>query len=220
MIRLISCVIILLGISTTSWATCLDEAASYADRICGELVCSGSATHVDASGQVTAEAKGIIARVLGSASGEVDVNVLREKYTNVVRDELAGELRSVRDCRVKMEAVARNEVCRRPIIYNTCQHPSFGLAKWGTVEKIQSAAGWRGGWTQDAYCARLIQSSISAHNISGDRKAEVLSKWEEGKWGNATFRTNRQYRYNCIINLSYNPIYNSRQDPICGIQSR
>ncbi len=205
--------------SISAYASCLDDAANYADRICGEISDSGSEAFVDASGNLTAEASSIIRRVFGSASGQLHINALKTNYINVVREDLAIELKNARQCRMKMEAVARQEVCVKPTVYNTCEHQSFGIASWGNVEEIYDATGWMNGWTQDAYCAQVIRTALSSRGIGNQQhESVILDSWENAKWDIPMFNIGRKYRYHCKIKLSYNPIYNRKNDPICGVQ--
>lgn len=220
-VKIILCTLYFLAVLAPlpSVAACLDEAATYADRICGEIANSGSSSFVDASGDLTAEASSIIRRVLGKAGGSINVAVLKSEYENVLREHLADELKNIRGCRERMESVARKEACVRSTVYKTCRDASFGVSSWGSVEEITDATEWRDGWTQDAFCAQAIGNAISTRNIGNQlHQAEILRKWEDAKWGNATLRTDRKYRYHCQIRLSYNPVFNQRQDPICGIE--
>ena len=44
-------------------ASCLDETAAFAERVCGEISNKGSSQLVSGSGQLSAEAKGLITRI-------------------------------------------------------------------------------------------------------------------------------------------------------------
>lgn len=216
-LNFISFALAIIFTTTTANANCLTEAADYTDRICGELEKFGSSSLIDASGNLNASAKGVISRVFGEAGGEAVIKGFEEKYFNVPRDQLSQELRDARGCRERIEVVARTETCRRPVVYATCRHPDFGRERWGSQETLTDATGWRGGWTQPAFCNDAINRAISARGLSGSpHESQVLKSWEEGKWGNATFRTNRQYRYHCQFVLRWNPVYAEKQDPKCG----
>ena len=105
------------------------------------------------------------------------------------------------------------------IVYNTCSDPSFGLRSWGNSEVIQLSTGWRSGWDQTAWCNQAIANAVRDRRIGGQQHtSEIMRKWEDARWGNTVLRTNRQYKYHCKFRLNWNPIYDSRQDPICGIQ--
>jgi hypothetical protein len=199
-------------------ADCLDDAANYTDRICGEILRTGSSSVLDASGNLNIEAKGIISKVFGTAGGNAVVRAFEDQYTNVPRDQLARELASARGCRERIEAIARQETCRRPVVYKKCRHPDFGQEGWASQDKIEDATGWRGGWTQPAFCNEAINKAIVARGISGQPyDVKVLRSWENGKWDNPTLRIGRKYRYHCEFQLNWNPVYFERQDPKCGI---
>lgn len=69
-------------------ATCLEEAALFATRVCGELASRGRATLVTGTGELNAEAKGIISRILGSAGGEFKAGAELSTYEGLVREQL------------------------------------------------------------------------------------------------------------------------------------
>jgi hypothetical protein len=92
-------------------ASCLEDAASFADRVCGEISNKGSSQLVSGSGALSAEARGLIARMLGSAQASGNVDAAVTSYENVTREELAKEHANVRDCREQMIIVAVRQVC-------------------------------------------------------------------------------------------------------------
>lgn len=47
-----------------AFASCLEEAAGFAERVCGEISSRGSSQLISGSGELNAEAKGLIARML------------------------------------------------------------------------------------------------------------------------------------------------------------
>jgi hypothetical protein len=73
----------------------------------------GSSQLITGSGELSAEAKGLIARMLGSAQGSASVDEAVSTYENVAREELAKEHANVRDCRVHMVDVAMKQVCKQ-----------------------------------------------------------------------------------------------------------
>jgi hypothetical protein len=102
----------LLVIPSTSVASCLDDTAAFAERVCGEISNKGSSQLISGSGQLSAEAKGLIARALGSAQGDAKLDAAVSSYENVVREELAKEHANARDCKIKMVGVAVAQVCQ------------------------------------------------------------------------------------------------------------
>jgi hypothetical protein len=94
-----------------AFADCLSDAAAFANRICGEVSNRGSARLVTSSGELNAEARGLIRRLLGSAGGELKGETEFTGYENVLREQLASELVNVRQCGVRMAEAAMKQVC-------------------------------------------------------------------------------------------------------------
>jgi hypothetical protein len=109
----LSSLALLIAMTSSALATCLDDAATFAERVCGELSNHGSSQLITGSGELSAEAKGLIARMLGSAQGSASVNEAVSAYDNVTREELANEHANVRDCKEHMVAVAMKQVCKQ-----------------------------------------------------------------------------------------------------------
>ena len=72
----------------TTWAeaACLEDAATFALRICGELAQKGKSTLVTGSGDLSAEAKGILTRVLGSAGADFKTGAEYKTYEGLVQE--------------------------------------------------------------------------------------------------------------------------------------
>jgi hypothetical protein len=68
------------------------EAAAFAQRICGEVKNRGSSTFIKTDGELTAEAKGLIRRLLGSAGATLQGQTEFTTYETVLQQQLAGEL--------------------------------------------------------------------------------------------------------------------------------
>lgn len=195
-------------------ANCLSDVAQFSEEICGSIENSGSAQRLSANGALSAEAEGIIRRVLGQASGNVDVDYLDERFRGVLREQLAGDRIDVRDCRQNMVAVAQQEAC---ITYRFCRRAEFGLERYANEQRFSGSTGWRGGgYNPDAWCSDYIRKTIDSLNIgSQDYSATVVNKREEARWTGWHGR-DRQYNYHCTIKIQWNPIYKQRRDPICG----
>lgn len=72
-----------------------------ADSICGEIMRDGSSRDIEIEGEVSAELKGLAKR-LADAGIEGSARLEDGRYANVLRDELGEELKSARDCRMKV----------------------------------------------------------------------------------------------------------------------
>lgn len=195
-------------------ANCLSEVRQFAVEICGSIENSGSAQRLRASGELSAEAEGIVRRVLGQAGGNIDVDYLDETFRGVLRDHLAGDRIDVRDCRQNMVAVARQEAC---ITYQLCRRAEFGLEQYANEQRFSGSTGWRGGgYNPDAWCSDYMRKTIASLNIGNqDYAARVVNKREEARWTGWHGR-DREYNYHCTVEIQWNPIYKQRRDPICG----
>jgi hypothetical protein len=111
---------------------CLDDAATFADRICGELSNRGSSQLITGTGELSAEAKGIIAKMLGSAQGAANVSEVVSSYENVAREQLAQDHANIRDCKAHMVDVAVKQVCKQ-----AAQSPPLFIVG-GSVGSIQT----------------------------------------------------------------------------------
>ena len=105
--------VVLLQSDPVAAATCLDDVAAFAVRICGEIANSGTSTIVDATGNVNANVSNIIRRVVGEGTANVSGRVLYDTYTGVLRDQLGPVQFNVIDCRQKMVNVAVPQVCQK-----------------------------------------------------------------------------------------------------------
>ena len=160
------------SLAESAGAACLDEAAAFARKVCGELSSRGSSNLVTTSGELNAEAKGILHRFIGSASGEICGKTQIETYEGVVRDQLTQARFNELNCRSEMAKIAVAQACQKPITYKTCRHADFGQAGWARQETVPCTSGWRdGGYNPDAYCADCQASAISASNSHCDREA-------------------------------------------------
>lgn len=109
---------------------------------------------------------------------------------------------------------------RAPIIYRTCALPEFGQIGWQRNVTVNQSSGWVGpGSNPDNWCNELINRTIQGRDIGPEHDAKVISKGEEGRWGNAMLHTNRQYNYHCQVIISWDPIYQSKSSPACGIET-
>jgi hypothetical protein len=93
-------------------ATCLDDVANFAIRICGDIENSGTSTVIDANGNVDASISNIIKKVVGGASTSINGHILYDTYVGVAREQLAGARFNAIDCRQKMVNIAVAQVCQ------------------------------------------------------------------------------------------------------------
>lgn len=204
------------ALPSVSVASCLNEVKDFAIEICGAIADSGSAQKLSASGELSAEAQGIIRRILGSAGGNVDTEYLNESWSGVLQNELSEDRFDTRQCRREMVQIAREEAC---VSVNTCRRPEFGLERYGNVQQFSGGSGWKdGGYSQPAYCSDLERATISSLGLrGGSYSSRVVASGERGRWVVRGLNPrHRQYHYQCTIEISWNPIYRARQDVVCG----
>jgi hypothetical protein len=143
----------LLVVTTTAiapfvaYADCLQEAANFAQTICGELKTTGRSTLVMASGDLTSEAKGLIAKALEQIGSAVEGKVETKTFENVLQEQLAEELVDLRQCTIQMAKAGWDQVCTKTPVWKTCSNKEFGLAGWANEETLNGTSGWRGGHT-------------------------------------------------------------------------
>ena len=119
--------VLLMSMASIANASCLDEVASFAEKICGEIQNRGMGTLTEANGELKADVSGIVRKVVGEAGGGINVKHLEDSYENVLRKDLANELFNVRECRVKMVEVGREEACTKQAtstLSRTCKYTS------------------------------------------------------------------------------------------------
>jgi hypothetical protein len=88
--RFILALIVSMYCSGAMAASCLDEVAAFAARICGDIANSGTSTVVDANGNIDAGISNIIRKVVGGASTSINGHLLYDTYAGVAREQLAG----------------------------------------------------------------------------------------------------------------------------------
>jgi len=98
------------GISSAeAFASCLDEAADFAQRICGAINDRGKTTLVTTSGDLNAEAKGLIKQLLGSAGANFQGGATIKTYENVLQEQLQQE--HFDQCAQNMAKAGIEQVC-------------------------------------------------------------------------------------------------------------
>lgn len=195
-------------------ADCQEQAVRIAEQLCREVRSMGQSRTITASGELSAETRGLL-RGLLSGSADIDGSVVLDEYENVLRTDLPALLQSQIACRERMFLAASERGCRKTA--NTCRDPAFGLEKWRSTERIVDSTGWRSGWTQPAWCEEAKRRAIAARVTPGTPyEVAILRSWENAKWDNPTFRIGRKYRYHCELEIKWNPLYRAKQDPICG----
>lgn len=203
---------------TAARADCLNEAADFAQKICGEVKTMGKSTLVTGTGDLSASAKGLIAKALGELGGSVGVSIESKSFENVLQEQLGAELVNVRACGIAMSKAAMDQVCVKAPVYTTCTNQAFGLNHWDNEETLNGTSGLRGGgYNQNAYCTDFINSAIQSRGLGNlPHAVDIISHSEESRRTGAFGTGPVQYNYHCSIKLNWNPVYNAKADPLCG----
>jgi len=143
-------------------ASCLDEVKQFAIDICGEIDKTGNTNMLDVNGNIKAEAKGIITRIVGGASVSGDIKSTTEAYENVLRKDLGADLIDIRKCKKEMAKMAFDEVCKKERKVKTPVLPQLIPLSYDFLD-------------QNGYYHRP-PTSTSPRNCSGDcdRKAREI----------------------------------------------
>jgi hypothetical protein len=149
-----------------AYAECLQEAGDFAERICGQVKTMGKSTLVTANGDLTDEAKSLIAKALGQLGGNLQGTVEIQTFEIVLHEQLASELVNVRQCGIQMAKAVMDQVCTKTPVWKTCTNQAFGLSRWDNEETLHGTSGWRGGgYNEGAYCTDFINATIHARGL-------------------------------------------------------
>jgi hypothetical protein len=82
---------------------------------------------------------------------------------------------------------------RKPVVYKTCEHPSFGRKGWQHSEVVDQSSGWRGGGgSPQNWCNDLAAAFIQRNSIGSDReveRSEAMRAIRETLWGASSITT-------------------------------
>jgi hypothetical protein len=133
-------VLIFLTISMSSAsASCLDDVAVFAEKICGQIQKTGTSHLIEANGSLKAEISGIVRKVVGGGTGGISGKITSETYENVLRTDLAKELFDVRSCRIKMVDVGRAELCKTKPVSREGQSSSLLRSAFDSDDAMRKA---------------------------------------------------------------------------------
>lgn len=199
-------------------ATCLTDAADFAQRICKEVQTREGSTLLK-SGQLTPEAKDLIKQSLSSGGASLQGQTDFTTYESVVQQQLMGELTDDRQCGIQIAKAAIDRACTTAPKYKTCRLPAFGISAWANDETLQGTSGWRGGgYNPGAFCSDFTASIVAGRGLAnGQYLVENLKTGEEQR-RTGFLSSVAQYNYYCSIRLRWNPVYNQRTDPLCGAE--
>jgi hypothetical protein len=158
-------------------ASCLDQAAAFSERICGEISRGGTSNLVSGSGELTVKAKGIIARMFGVAGGNAKVDAVTSSYQNVVREELAKELKDTRACKERMVSVAiQQQICNKQAVMKTVCTGEFENNCPGPSHDIFYTCGYFGSDKQIAenICEGIKEGHVRLKTVGGNKCGYAL----------------------------------------------
>ena len=169
-VRVVVLAALTLSQQIASGQSCLDQAASYAERICGEIQKGGYSQVIEADGQLKAGVSGILSRVLGTGGVSAGAGGIRSSYENVLRQDLAKELFNVRECRMRMAEAARTQVCKSqepppgpPKPQGQVFRDSFPGEYWRTATTREI------NWLVDEWCYPSLPGFNSRFRVEGNR---------------------------------------------------
>jgi hypothetical protein len=110
----LAAIVFILGLISAAHASCLDDAAKFAENVCGAIENEGYSSTKTLTGNVEAKTDGVLSRAL-AASGNVSLGVKTDGYKGVIREQLGFEKYDARGCRQKMALEATKQ----------CPHSEF-----------------------------------------------------------------------------------------------
>lgn len=103
--------IVLALLPAASGATCYRDVVEFAEGICAEFVgMSGSSASQRYSGEIDARLSGLLDK-LADVGGEIDAEVERENYENILRSDVPRVLQDGRVCRLEVAQLFFDKIC-------------------------------------------------------------------------------------------------------------
>lgn len=200
-------------------ATCLTDAVDFAQRICREVTKRDKSTLINADKQLTSEGEEIIQQNLSSSGATLQSQADFGAFENILTQQLSDDTIKEQKCGAEIAKVAIDKACSVTPKYKSCRNPSFGLASWDKVETFQGTSGWRGGgYNPSAFCSDFINSVVASRGLTNQSYAiESMQPGEEQR-RKGVFNSISEYNYHCSVTLRWQPIYNEKIDPLCGLQ--
>lgn len=119
------------------------EAVDLASEVCGEIQREGSGSQYELSGAAEAKVKGFFKNFVDVGAGG-NASTSGSKYDNVVRDELAAELKNARDCRKDMSKYFIDKL--------DLSSSSSGGAGQGVIQPASLTPDISGTWSYSGVC--------------------------------------------------------------------
>src|ERR1700753_1335384 len=94
---------------TSARADCLDDAANFADKICGQARTIGKSSLVTGNADLNVHAKELIVQSLGQLSG--NTSPATKRYEDVLQEQLGAERISLRKCGIALAKAAMDQTC-------------------------------------------------------------------------------------------------------------
>jgi hypothetical protein len=187
-----------------------DELFQRVDHMCRDAKSVGEVVSYEGSLDAGATLK-----VVGlNATGKVT----KEQWSNI--EQKYGEFRTNPTiCNIEMFKVILPLFGEKAPSPKTCANQAFGLARWANEETLNGTSGWRGGgYNQGAYCTDFINGVIASRGLGNQPHAVDNVKPGEEQRRTGFLNSVAQYNYHCSIQLRWNPVYNTKTDPICGVE--
>ncbi len=97
----------------------------------------------------------------------------------------------------------------------SCRHVDFGQVGWSRTATITRSSGWRMGSSNPTkWCNELIAGFIGSRSIGPNYHSETLGTREVSNKGWSDYAT---YEHHCTVKIDWDPVYEERTDPKCGM---
>lgn len=107
---LLSCILLMCS-TAVALGSCYRDVIEFSEGICAEFVgLSGEVAAEIYSGNLGANLNGLIER-LADLDGNVDVEIARTKYQNILQEDVPDALREGRECRLEVAKVFFDRIC-------------------------------------------------------------------------------------------------------------
>jgi hypothetical protein len=94
-----------------------------------------------------------------------------------------------------------------------CRRPEHGLESWGQSQSWTADSGWRkGGSSPSQYCGA---KKLERERQHPDRQVVLVSTSEDHRVRYDPFKRD-QYRYRCVFEDRWNPVYRLAANANCG----
>lgn len=215
--RLFIVFIFISSMSLAVKADSLQEIATFSERICSNIV-EGHITRTNIETSIKADIPGL-AKAMGlSVGADGTLKHGDETYVGIPIEKLPAEILTPAQCKLELAKILIEERNRLNVTYNKCRLPDFGQEGWNRSENYEDSSDWiDGGHDQPWWCDQVANSFINTRKIGPQHEVKTLRPWEES---NKDWKGHVTYKYHCIVQVSWDPLYVEKTDPRCGVSGK